>query len=291
MEDTQNPQGNQEPQGQPSTVVEGQAPATQEETNGFDSKYAAMARREKAFRAEQRRFQAERDAWKAERDAERARIEGEIYGRFDKDPVGSLSQRGITPDQLTSLLVNQNDPNANFIFQVQQENKELRQQIDAINKRFEDNDRGAYEQGLRQIGHDAQTLIKSNPNDYEMVGLAGDDGIEAIKALCKAYWEEDKVLISVREAAEMVEQEYLENAVRLANSNKVKTKLTPAQAAAKAAADATKTPQQTGKIQPTKTLNSQVTQQISQPVTDRVKRAKLVAAGINPDTGVPFGKS
>ena len=246
------------------------------------SKFAHLARKEKAFREQQRKFQTERQSWDQQREQLKAQIEAEIFGRYTKDPIGFAKERGITEDQLGSLLLNQQNPEVTQIYQLQQQNKDLLERIEKINQRFEETETNSYNQALNQIGYEAKQLVSAEAEKYELISAAGDQGIDAVKELCKAYWEEDKVLLSVQEAAEMVEQELLEQSLKLASAKKVAAKLQPAPL------EPEKTPQQASK---TRTLNSQAIQAVSGPVKDRVQRAKLVAQGINPDTGLPFGKN
>lgn len=271
MADTQQPPAANAPQaqtqGQNSTSVEGQAPAAQADTNDFSSKFAQLARKTKTLREEQRKLQADRDAWKSKETEYSSAIS--LVDRIKRDPVSVLAEQGITPDQLTSLLVNQANPQeANQLFSLQQENKDLRAQIEKINKRFEDNDSAAYTGAINQIKNDTKVLVDSDKSHFEMIDAAGDDGIEAVAELCRIVWEEDHVLMSVQEAAELVEQDFLERSIKLASANKVKAKLSPAPT------EPTQTPTIPGKTQQTKTLNSQAAQASSSPLSARERAIK-----------------
>lgn len=281
MAETNIPVPPAQPAGQSSTVVEGTPPAAQADTNDLSSKFAHLARKEKAFRAEQRKFQTERDAWKAQQTQYDQALG--IANRIDRDPLGVLADRGITQDQLTSLLVNSSNPQeANHLFQLQQENKTLQAKIEQINKRFEDNDKTSYDQALNQIGYDAKMLINSDADKFELVNIHGEEGIEAIKELCRVVWEEDKVLLTVQEAAEQVEQELYERAQKLASAKKLKPKEA-------APVEPTQTHTNLSKTQSKMTLNSQGAQKISAPVRNNIERAKMRFMGIDPDTGEKIG--
>ncbi len=258
--------------GQNDTNVEGTPPAAQVETNDLSTKFAHLARKTKQFREEQRKFQVERDAWKSKESQYQEATS--LAERLAKDPIGVITERGVSKDQLASLLLNSENPQeANHIFQIQQENKELRAQIEKINKRFEDNESGAYQQALNQIKADTKILINSDASNYEMITRAGDDGIEAVTALIKVMYEEDQVLMSVQEAAEQVEQELLERSISLASAKKVQAKLAPAPAV-----EPTKQQTIPGKSQPTRTLNSQAVQATSKPLSAK-ERAILAFKG------------
>ncbi len=261
-----------------ATAPAAQAPATEApqttapETNDLSTKFAHLARKTKAFREEQRKFQTERDAWKAQEGKYQSAVG--LEQRLTQDPLGVLAERGITQDQLTALLVNQANPQeANMVFQLQQQNKELMAKIESINKRFEDNENGAVEQAYRQIENDTKILVSSDESNYEMISKAGEDGIQAVKALIKVMWDEDQVLMSVQDAAEQVEQELLERSIALASANKVKAKLSPPAPVA----DPKQQPIP-GKSQPTRTLNSQAAQPTSKPMSAK-ERAILAFKG------------
>lgn len=258
--------------GQPSINVDGQQPTTQADTNDLSSKFAHLARKTKALREEQRKLQAQQEAWKAKEPEFNSALS--LADRIRKDPISVLAEQGITPDQLTSLLVNKDNPQeANVMFRLEQENKELRAKIDQINKRFEDNDTAAYDQAVNQIKNDAKILVKSDVSNYEMIESFGEDGIEAIAELCKIVWNEDHVLMPVQEAAELVEQELLERSIKLASASKVKAKLSPAPIE-----EPPKNQQTPGKTRQTVTLNSQAAQATSKPLS-AVERAKLAFKG------------
>lgn len=285
MAETRDITGQASPQGQPNTnVAPTQQAPTQAETD-FSSRMAHLARKEKAFREQQRRDQAERQSWEQQRKAEQARIEAEIYSRYQKDPLGFSQERGISPDQLTSLLLNQTNPQeANLIFQLQQQNKQLQERLDAVDKRFEENQTSAIDGALKQIGYDAKLLINSEPDKYEMISRAGEDGIEAVKAYCKLMWDEEQVAIDVQQAAELVEQELLERSLAFASAKKVAAKLQPSAPAQPEPQQATA---QTSKTQQTTSLNSQTLQPGSRPKglsdADRRRRAILAAQGKDPN--------
>lgn len=281
MADTQipAPAAAAQPQGQNSPNVEGQQPTTQAETKDLSSQFAHLAKKAKAFREEQRRFQQEREAFQRDRETWQAQNQTKYQGfeeRVTKDPIGILEERGITRDQLATLLLNESNPDtANLMFQLQQENKQLRQRIDQVDKRFEENEKSAYQGALTQIRNDAKMLVNSEAANFEMIGLGGDDAIEAVVELCRVTWDEEQILLPVEEAAKQVEQELFERSLRLANSAKIKAKLT---APAEPAAQPQQTQGQPSKTQPTKTLNSQAAQATSKPMSPR-QRAILAFQG------------
>lgn len=258
-----------QPQGQNSPNVEGQQPPAQAETKDLSSQFAHLAKKAKAFREEQRRFQADRDAFQAQRQQWETQNQSKYQGfeeRVTKDPIGLLEERGITRDQLASLLLNDSNPDtANLTFQLQQENKRLISEIEKINKRFEDNDKGAYEGALNQIRNDAKMLVNADQSEFELINAGGDDAIAAVVELCKITWDEDQILLPVEEAAKQVEQELLERSLKLANAAKVKAKLLAAQQTA----GQQQIQQPQSKNQPTRTLNSQAAQATSKPQSAR----------------------
>lgn len=281
MADTPQPTQQQpQAQGQPGNNVEPSQSPTQADPTDLSSKYAHLARKEKSFREVQRQFQAERDAFNAERDAWKNQNLAKYQGfeeRVTKDPLSVLEERGISRDQLATLLLNQENPDmANLMFQLQQENKSLRERIDGVDKRFQDEEKKAYEGAVNQIRNDAKIIVDSAKSDFELIGLAGEDGIEAIVELCKIAWAEDQVLLSVEEAAKQVEQELLERSMRLAGAAKVKAKYS--QQAEPQPGQPEKTPANPLKTQPTKTLNSQSAQATSKPMSAR-ERAILAFQG------------
>jgi hypothetical protein len=230
-EQTHSNEGTQ-PAEKPSTEAK-----TSTEDPSLSSKFAVLARKEKAFRA---KVQAQQAAEKSKEDALKAREEAlkakesEYQNnyiqkdRLSTDPWTVLQEMGIGYDQITQLALNtpNQDPATKLALQ------KLEAQLEAERKARED-DRKAnqeasqrqYQQALNQIKRDTISLVKSNP-DFETIKETGSEG-DVVDLIEKTY-KEDGILLTVDEACKEVEDYLVEEATRLARIKKIQARLSPA---------------------------------------------------------------
>lgn len=215
----------------------------QEDKQPLSSQYAILARKEKALRAkmaaQEASFKAKEAELRAKEEALKAK-EVEYSSKYipkDKlaqDPFSVLNELGLTYDQLTNLALSA--PKAEEVAQNQMykqlldEIKSLKAAQEDSKKSFEEREQKNYEQAVNQLRNEAKSLVESDPS-FETIKTTGS--VEEVIDLIKRTFDEDGVLMSVEEAAKLVEDEISERLYNYASKiNKIKTKLTPAQAAA-----------------------------------------------------------
>lgn len=263
-----------------AAVAESPAPeVAAKEPEKLSPQFAALARKEKALRIEAQKLKAERDALKADQEKNTANYIPK--DRLSKDPLSVLHELGLTNDQLATMILNgpaQQDPT---IAKLMARIDELEGKSTKIETDFKDQQSKAYEQAVTQIRNEAKILIDSDAA-YEMIKATNN--IESVVEHIKRTFNEDNVLLSVEDAAKEVEELLVEEAMKIAQTNKVKQKLQPPVEEPK---------QQTipKQSQPIKTLTHDLSassnkQSIS--AKDRVQRAILRAKGLDPDTGKPI---
>lgn len=218
-------------------VTETQAP-TEEPTTPEDpiaaKQYAQLARQEKALRAkqlQQNQAFAKREAeLKAREEALNAKDSQYNQGYISKDdfaknPLKYLTEAGHTYDALTQQMLDHGalDPRVEAhiskleakIAQLEQSNEKAMQQ----RKEEADN---SYKQAVAQIKRDVTKLVDTDET-YETIKATGsyDDVVELIE---KTY-QEDGVLLTNDEAAQMVEDYLIEEAMKITKIGKIKSKL------------------------------------------------------------------
>ncbi len=264
-----------------------EAPAPQVETKApestpdrvLSSEYAILARKEKALRARDQQLRTRELAIKASEEAKLAPKaptfdESNYISKADlqKDLFGTLSNLGLTYDQITAQAVNAPTPEQ---VQYQQDMKALKDELKALRgeqdntkKSWEQQQQDSYKQAVAQIKSEANALVTHNPT-FETIKETNsvDDVVELIERTFK----EDGLLLTVEEAATQVEDYLIEEALKIARIKKVQQRLQPA-APAQAPQKATSQPQQ----QQMKTLTNSVssTRQLSAR-----ERAILAATG------------
>lgn len=198
----------------------------------LSAQYAMLARKEKAYRQKVQEYQAQAEALKAEK-AQLATQEAEYKNKYisrdqiSSDPLGTLSQLGVTYDQLTQLILNQ--PNTPQGHQESQELRKLREEVkslrdgqDEVRKSIQDRENDNYNQALSQIRTEASQLVRS---DSSFEAIKATNSIGDVVDLIERTFKEDGYLMTVEESATQVENYLIEEAIKLANLNKVRTKL------------------------------------------------------------------
>lgn len=214
-----------------------EAPATDElakkeetgakpEEEMISPKYAALAKREANLRLKAKELQLEREAMKAEK----AKYESDyvpksqLQERLKSDPLTVMHELGVTYDELTSMILNapqQADPQ---IVAIQQKLKAIEETQEKSQKSQAEQQTKAYEQAVSQIRNQAKLLVDSNE---EYSTIKERDSVEAIVDLIKLTHEEEGIVMNVEEAAKLVEEHLLEDALKMAQLRKVKAKLNP----------------------------------------------------------------
>lgn len=212
--------------------VETPAPQQQAETpppQQQSSQLEHMAKKEAEIRALQRQVQQEKEALES-RSKDMVSIE-----ELKKDPFKYLNYDELTEKRLSSL--NETDP-------AQKEIKALKEELAALKNGFDESKQAAekaqadaYDRALKQIDFDASELIKSRPQDFEVIKASGLDGdvSRLVEGVFKNGLPDKKgdglvyqpgTVLSVEQAAKIIEDEQLDYLVNVfKNSEKVRKAL------------------------------------------------------------------
>ncbi len=220
--------------------------------------FAMLARKEKALRqkaqAQDATFRQQEAAMAAREQAIKAKeseySEGYIAkDRFQADPWAALNELGLSYEQLTQLAINQPQENPQqkaALDELRAEIKALKDTQTSNQQAQADQQTAAYKQAVAQIRNEAQSLVASNP-DFETIHETGSVG--DVVDLIEQHFKETQQLMTVEEAAKLVEEHLIEEALKIARIKKIQTRLQPAKptldaAAQKQAETAGKQPQQ-----------------------------------------------
>lgn len=259
--------------GQSDTSVEASEASTEEvksspakeEAPPLSSQYAVLARREKALRAKAQDLEVRAKSQEAAMAAREAAVkakEAEYQtnyvpkDRLTTDTWNTLTELGITYDQLTQLALN---PPAQESPAQKASRQRLEAKIQALEdsqansqKTFQDSQAAQYQQALKQIRNEATQLIATDPN-FETIQTTGSVGdvVELIEKTFKA----EGVLLTVEEAAQAVEDYLMEEAMKITKIKKIQQKL---QTVASQTAPKQQAPSNPQQKQPMKTLTNAV---------------------------------
>lgn len=234
----------------------------------LSSHYATLARKEKALRAKSQQQETAiraREARLAEQEAAIKAKEAEYTSNYipkeklTSDTLNALLDAGLSYDQITeAMLQQQSQPDftkSRAYLEMQGELKAVKQAQELAKKSLEDQQTQAYQQAVNQIKTEAKKLVFTDPN-FETIKTT--NSVQDVVELIEETFKQDGVLLSVEEAAQLVEDHLVEEAMKIAGLKKIQQRL---QASTPSAQKATDEPKQ----QQLKTLTNQVssTRQLS----------------------------
>ncbi len=245
-----------------------ESPAAEVEKKTEDplsSQYAQLARREKALRAKAQQqdlvYKQREDALKA-KEAELAAKDAEYStgyiskARLKSNTLQALEEAQVSYDEVTQQLINnQNplDPRVQSMLEKQEAKiAKLEAELETGKKGQAEQQTQAYQAAIKQIETDVKALVKTDPA-FEAVKAT--NSISDVVELIERTYKEEGTLLSVEEAAQLVEDHLLAEIDKLTKIEKVKSRFSPkpaAQSETQAQSPSKPTPQQ----QPMKTLTN-----------------------------------
>lgn len=246
--------------------------ATEKKEELLSPKFAALARKEQAFRKREAQLKAREDAIAAREGTPVSTFDSKAFTeRMKTDPWATLTEYGLTPDEITQAMLNQPKPEAVAIQKLESKLTEMEKKFSEPNTELE---KQQTEAALKQIRYETKILIDSDPT-FEMIKTK--NASEAVVELIKQSFDESGILMSVAEAAAEVETYLADQAIEEIKATqaikKIQERLNPQPVQA---------PQQPLTKQPLKTLTNAVSATSSKPaLTDkeRVQRAILAFKG------------
>lgn len=241
--------------------------------------YQLLARKERQLRAKAQQqsdqIKAEREALKAHTASLEARIkelESSTISRqkLKERAFETLIEEGVSYDDITQQAIDSQQKNPRYEAYISR----LEAKIEALETKTANNEKAQqdattnqYNSALKQIEKDVSTLVRQNPNEYEMI--AKTRSIRDVRDLIESTYKQGLLktnaqhnqdweyapgeIMSTEEAATIVENHLAEEAWKLANTNKIKSRAGKQQATTP---QPQKTQTQTKQPQPMKTLTN-----------------------------------
>lgn len=212
------------------------------------SRFAQLAKREKAMRAQAQIQKAALDKREADIKAREDAASKPQSPAFDpkeyisrnklkENAFAILNEEGITYDQLTQQAIqSQQAKNPLYdakIEKLEAEIQRLSQASEKSNKTYEEAQQSQYKAAVEQIRKDVAALVKTDPN-YEVVRATGS--INDVVELIEETYKETGEIMSIEAATEEVENYLIDEASKLSNIDKIQKKLNAAASARKASA-------------------------------------------------------
>ncbi len=237
-------------------------------------KFAALAKKEKWIRSMLADVNKQKDEVQKER--EKYKSEYVDKKRIKEDFLSVALEAGLTPDQIANMLLSQQNGTPSVdptIKEMRAELQAIREELAQTKSGFSEKEKTQYDQAVQQIKGEAETLLSKNSTDFETLALRPDAAELVTKYIEETYKDEGRV-IPVMDAATFIENELLEQAVKMAGLSKVKSKL--GLGAPPAEVPASQQPQTTQQ-QPMKTLTNAMTPS-SKPLSAKDRRERAILA-------------
>lgn len=197
----------------------GTANAVTEDTKPLSPQLAAIAKQRRALQVKERELADREKAFK-ERENPQASSQ-DIIAKLKSDPLSVLQANGVTYDQLTEAILASQSGNTPDIRRLEAEQKALEERFD---KKLSDREAAQETAVLAEMRREAELLIKEG-DDFETVRATKsvDDAMDLIKRTYKSTGE----VLDVTEALKLIEDELVNDILKVANLKKVQNKLRP----------------------------------------------------------------
>lgn len=201
----------------------------------ISSQYAVLARKEKQFRAKVQAQEAAlraREAAIAEREAKASQapeIDKSQYipkQKLTEETIETLLEAGLSYDQITEKMLQQQnpvDPQTRVLLRKMEEKiAKLEAEQEGTKKSFNEVQESNYKGAIEQIRRDVSTLVRDG-DDY--AAIRETDSVADVVELIEKTYKEDGDLLTVEEAAALVEKELVDRISEYARLSKIQQKI------------------------------------------------------------------
>ncbi len=199
----------------------GTANAVTEDTKPLSPQLAAIAKQRRALQVKERELADREKAYLAREQQPQGQNPDTLIARIKSEPLSVLQEYGVTYDQLTEAIMSGQSGVNPDILALQKEIKALKEGVD---KTLSDKDAAAEEAVLSEMMREAATLSKEG-DAYEMVRET--NSLPDVRALIYKTFKTTGEVLDVEEALGLVEEDLINESLKIANIGKVKSKLAP----------------------------------------------------------------
>ena len=272
----------------PQTQVDTPAEASQPKPSELEStRFSQLAKKESELQRQRELLKKEQTQFMTESQklAEMQKQFNTFTELKSKDPVAALKQLGFSETDLFNFIADQQDNSTPEEKAAKAAQAEIQKFTDAQAKKEADLLAKRNAEVLQEFRQKITTTIANDPDKYEYCNYHGPLAEELIYETVAAVLESDKVVISVEEAAQMVEQYYEDQDESMKTLKKRQPK---AETAPAVAPEAPLKPQVSPKPMPSRTLSSKtgasVASTVAKPLneTPDQKKARLISKYLGP---------
>jgi len=220
------------PEGITQEIQSEQSPTESEEDKRFAAKFAALSRKEKAIRERERQVERrlkEIEAQTASQQKPEVKPEEEpLKLRALKKPFDTLKELGLDYETLTRIALNDGQLTPELQMQILREELDgkYRSEIDQIKKQLQDKqeaeEKAKESQTVQGFKNEIASTIKSNTEEFELLGVEGENGIELVFDTINEHYNETGEVLDIVDAAKAVEDHLLGEAKKRIELHKIK---------------------------------------------------------------------
>lgn len=228
-----------------NSVNNEQTQTAPEDKKPLSPQFAALMKKERALQVKEREIIAREEALKK---APQATTDAaSIIERIKADPMGTILEHGGWDYQrLTELVLKEMEGGGPALTKVETEFRQqitdLKQSLEARDKKQADAQSDAEKSQDARLLKQAEHLVTTDEN-YLMIRETGS--AEEVTELIKVIRKEEGLELSVKEAADMVEKDLLDESLKIARIPKVQSSLNPQADTARNSNDGSRRPMRT----------------------------------------------
>lgn len=206
----------------------GTANAGVEDTKPLSPQLAAIAKQRRALQVKERELADREKAYKEREGQPQGQNSESLIARLKSEPLSVLQEHGVTYDQLTEAIISGQSGVSPELRALEAKVKSLEEGFD---KKLSDKDAETEKAVLAEMRREADILIKEG-DAYEMIRETGS--VEDAMTLILRTYKENGEVLDVEEALSLVEDDLVNESLKIANIKKVQSKLRPPEQAAPA---------------------------------------------------------
>jgi hypothetical protein len=229
-----------------------------------------LARREKQLRRMQQQINQEKQTMEAK--LKGYETDYMPKSRLKEDPISALMEAGYSHEEIYQRLINSTPNTDPTIKAMENKIKALEERLLNGQKQAEESTAQQYQQALKQIDREIKLMVEG---DVEFETIKASEAHSAVTELIEQTYKDEGYLMDIKEAARQVENYLVEQGLKMAQLNKIKSKLqpaTPEETVVKQAAKAATTT-----VTP-KTLTNNMQQESQKRSSDKERMARALAA-------------
>lgn len=211
-------------------------PEQKAQADQFASKFAALSRKDKQLREREKQIEkrlADLEARSKQEQEEVSKYKS-IPERLKKEPLNVLKEYGLTMQELTDMMLNDGKPTPEMM--LSEAEKRMQAKLDELDKKLKEKEEletsTKHQQAIDNFKSEISSFITENNNDYELI--AANDAADLVYEVIEAHFNDtadedgqNGTIMDVKEACNLVEQHFLNEAKRHLKLGKVKGLLGP----------------------------------------------------------------